>query len=146
VEAGLAAAGLDLDDAVARLARGLPAGIAHYDPEWPDVTRAQLCLVAPWLLLGRGLAYARGSRGTTASPLRLFSFPHQGGRKASVMLIPRRRPSLGLEWTQSHAMLARNLWQRPAVPGIWPTAQSTTSWLSRSPASRSGPTSRRCRR
>ena len=101
------------------MARGLTAGIAHGNPEWPDEARAQLCLMAPWLLVGPGLAYARGNRGNAAVAVRLFSFRYQGSRRPSIVLVPRRQPRLELQWVKSHALLPRNLWQRPTVPGGW---------------------------
>ncbi|GIJ64516.1 hypothetical protein [Virgisporangium aurantiacum] len=120
VPGGLAAAGLDLDEGVARLVQGLPVGVIADDPDWPVVARERLCRLAPWLLRGPGVAYARGPGGRGTHPMRLFSLPNgRGPRRAAVLLVPLRRPRLVLQWAKTNAVLPQNLWQRPPVPGVW---------------------------
>jgi hypothetical protein len=120
IEEGLRAAGLELDEGVTRLAKGLLIGLLNYDPTWPEVTRERLCLIAPWLLLGPGLTYAHNLLKRKVDGIRLFTLPGQPwAAKASVVLVPGRQPSLEVRWTGSNAQLARVLWERPAIPGVW---------------------------
>jgi hypothetical protein len=91
IEEGLRAAGLQLDEGVTRLTKGLLIGLLNYDPTWPEVTG-----------------------------IRLFTLPGQPwAAKASVVLVPGRQPSLEIRWTGTDAQLARVLWERPAIPGVW---------------------------
>ncbi len=120
IEEGLRAAGLQLDEGVTRLTKGLVLGLLNYDPTWPEVTRERLCLMAPWLLLGPGLKYAHNLLKRKVDGIRLFTLPGQPwAAKASVVLVPGRQPSLEIRWTGTNAQLARVLWERPAIPGVW---------------------------
>jgi hypothetical protein len=120
IEEGLRAAGLQLDEGVTRLTRGLLIGLLNYDPAWPEVTRERLCLMAPWLLLGPGLEYAQNLLKRKVDGIRLFTLPGQPwAAKASVVLVPGRQPSLEIRWTGTNAQLPRVLWERPAIPGVW---------------------------
>ena len=120
IKEGLEASGLALDEAVSNLARGGEIGLLHPDPDWPKVTRDRLCRIAPWLLLGPGVEYARILLKRRADGLRLFTLPNQRAiRKASVVLVPGSAPSLEIRWTGTNARLPLVLWQRPAIRGVW---------------------------
>jgi len=76
--------------------------------------------MAPWLLLGPGLKYAHNLLKRKVDGIRLFALPGQPwAAKASVVLVPGRQPSLEIRWTGTNAQLARVLWERPAIPGVW---------------------------
>ena len=126
VKEGLEAAGLGLDEAVSNLARGGNIGLLHPDPDWPKVTRDRLCRIAPWLLLGPGVEYARTLLKRRADGLRLFTLPNQRAiRKASIVLVPGSPPSLEIRWTGTNARLPLVLWQRPVIHRVWARAQTT---------------------
>jgi hypothetical protein len=126
VKDGLEAAGLRLDEAVTRLARGSVLGLLCRDPMWPKLTREGLSRVAPLLLLGPGFGYANALLTRNSDGLRLFTLPGQrAARKASIVLVPGRKPSLEIRWTGTNARLPVVLWQRPTIPGVWTQAQAT---------------------
>lgn len=126
VKEGLEAAGLALDEAVSNLARGGNIGLLHPDPDWPKVTRDRLCRIAPWLLLGPGVEYARTLLKRKADGLRLFTLPNQRAiRKASIVLVPGSPPSLEIRWTGSNGRLPLVLWQRPVIHSVWGRVQAT---------------------
>jgi hypothetical protein len=118
IEEGLRAAGLHLDEALTRMARGQVLGVIYDEPAWSEETRERLSLMFPGLLLSAGLAYARRVLRRRSDGLRLFTFPGQRhARKASVVFVPSDPPSLKLDWTGSNRRLPSLLWQRPPIPG-----------------------------
>ncbi len=120
IEEGLRAAGLHLDEALTRMARGQVLGVIYDEPAWSQETRERLSLMFPGLLLSAGLAYARRALRRRSDGLRLFTFPGQRhARKASVVFVPSDPPSLKLDWTGSNRRLPSLLWQRPPIPGAW---------------------------
>ena len=126
IREGLEASGLRLDEAITQLARGSHIGLLHPDPTWPKVTRDRLARLAPWLLLGPGIDYARSLLKRKSEGLRLFTLPNQTAiRKASIVLVPVSEPALEIRWTGTNARLPSALWQRPPIPGVWAEIQAT---------------------
>lgn len=126
IKEGLEAAGLRLDEAVSNLTRGSHIGVLHPDPAWPKVTRDRLARLAPWLLLGPGLDFARDLLKRKSEGLRLLTLPNQTAiRKASIVLVPGTPPSLEIRWTGTNARLPVILWERPPIPGVWPGSRAT---------------------
>ena len=122
VEEGLRLSGLILDEGVTRLAKGRILGLGYNDPTWPTVARESLCLVFPSLLLTAGLSYARRVLRRPSDGIKLLTLPGQRqAMKGSIVFVPSDPPRLELRWTGSNRRLSYVLWERPPVPGVWPT-------------------------
>jgi hypothetical protein len=120
IERGLLAAGLRLDEALTRMARGQVLGVIHEETAWSEEARERLSLMFPSLLMGAGLRYAHQVLRRRSDGLRLFTFSGQRhARKASVVFVPSNPPALRLDWTGSNRRLSTLLWQRPPIPGAW---------------------------